>query len=533
LIQDSSLGSGRFEQIESHVETCSSCQDVLEQLTADDIPSGSTLPDLEPSGYRVYRLLGSGAYGDVWLAQDLNLPRVVAVKTLRLSADPKRREQALEMLRRDAHVLTDVNHPNIVRVHAWLTVNEHHYLVMQHVSGGSLADLLSSEGPLNWQRAARYVADVGEGLLEVHARGIVHRDVKPANILWDASRDEALLTDFGIAARLSDPVSVSGSIPYMAPEAFDGRVLPSLDVYSLAATFFHLVTGTVPFPGSRIGDLKDQIRRGLADPDPRCTGLPEPLEQIIRAGLTVEPGQRPGLKEFVSSVRGALNRLMVDAFAMGVRPAASVPSTELSTGTGPKPPREPTTVWQPPRRAPVDVRVVVSRQVGQATFEPVAATHSRQVSGRVTRDMKKVPPPPDQVRLRSGDRVQVEVSTDRPGYLTVWNVGPTGTLNLLYPDGSPQNPSLQLLIEANRPLHVLDVVMTPPSGRERLFAIWSRQPLPLRLDQLHSLVAQREKESPASRPYVATRDMKRVEQSVQQLRAEDWHAVVVELDHVP
>ena len=121
--------------------------------------------------------------------------------------------------------MTQVEHPNVVRVYAWVTVHDHHYLVMQYVSGGSLADLLKSEGPLDWQRAARYVADVGEGLLEVHARGIVHRDVKPANILWDPRKDEALLTDFGVAAHLADPAAVAGSIPYMAPEAFDGRCL--------------------------------------------------------------------------------------------------------------------------------------------------------------------------------------------------------------------------------------------------------------------------------------------------------------------
>ena len=97
---------------------------------------------------------------------------------------------------------------------------------MQYVSGGSLSDLLKSEGPLDWQRAARYVADVGEGLLEVHARGIIHRDVKPANILWDPRKDEALLTDFGIAARLTDPANVAGSIPYMAPEASMAVCLP-------------------------------------------------------------------------------------------------------------------------------------------------------------------------------------------------------------------------------------------------------------------------------------------------------------------
>ena len=80
-------------------------------------------------------------------------------------------------------------------------------------------------------------------------------------------------------------------------------------------------------------------------------------------------------------------------------------------------------------------------------------------------------------------------------------------------------------------MHIVDVEMTPPAGHERLFAVWTRQPLPLRLDQLHSLVERKHGDSPASRPYVATRDMKRVQQSVQQLRPEDWHAVVLELDH--
>ena len=111
----------------------------------------------------------------------------------------------------------------------------------------------------------------------------------------------------------------------------------------------------------------------------------------------------------------------------------------------------------------------------------------------------------------------------------MFNVGPAGHLNLLYPD--PLSADSPALVEAHRPLNISDVEMTPPAGRERLFAVWTRQPLSLRLDQLHSLVAPEKGESPASRPYVATRDMKRVQQSVQQLRAEDWHAVGLELDH--
>ena len=324
--------------------------------------------------------------------------------------------------------MTQVEHPNVVRVYAWLTVHDHHYLVMQYVSGGSLADLLKSEGPLDWQRAARYVADVGEGLLEVHARGIVHRDVKPANILWDPRRDEALLTDFGVAARLADPAAVAGSIPYMAPEAFDGRVSPSLDVYSLAATFFHLVTGSQPFPSSRIADLKSEIRRGLPDPDPRCVGLPEPLERIIRAGLTADPERRPGLKEFVSDVAGNVESAPGRFIHDEPRPARAGPLDRACAGSRPKPSGGPTTEPEPPQRpAPVDLRLIVSRQVSPHSFVPVAATHPQPRPGRVTRDMKKVPPSPDQVRLRTGDRVRIEVGSDRPGFLTVFNVGPTGT----------------------------------------------------------------------------------------------------------
>ena len=529
LIQDDSLSPEQVEWIADHVETCQSCQALLEGLTDEEVPAGTTMPELP--GYRIYKYLGAGAFGEVWLAQDLNLPRVVAAKTLKVGVRRNGHARALEALRKDAHLMTQVEHPNVVRVHAWETVHDHHYLVMQYVSGGSLADLLKREGPLDWQRGGRYVADVGEGLLEVHARGIVHRDVKPANILWDMRKDEALLTDFGVAAHLADPAAVAGSIPYMAPEAFDGQVSPSLDVYSLAATFFQLVTGSAPFPSPSIDVLKAEIGRGLPDPDPRCAGLPEPLERIIRAGLTADADRRPGLKEFVSELRGTLNQLLVDSFAMSQRMARPDHTTEVATGAKPKPFGGPTTEPDLHQPGPVDLRLIVSRQVNPYSFVAVAATHPQPRPGRVTRDMKKVPPSPDQVQLRTRDHVRIEVGCDRPGFLTVFNVGPTGTLNLLYPDGDSQHVNTPSPIEPNRPLHIIDVEMTPPAGRERLFAVWTRQPLPFRLDQLHSLVERKNGDSPASRPYVATRDMKRVQQSVQQLRPEDWHVVVLELDH--
>jgi serine/threonine protein kinase len=521
LIQDDSLKPDEMERIEAHVEFCAFCQEVLDQMDNDDEPPGTTMPFLH--GYRVYKFLGAGAFGEVWLAQDLNLPRVVALKTLRVRTAGLEQAQALEALRQDAFLMTQVEHPNIVRVHAWLNERDRHYLIMQYVSGGSLSDLLRNEGPLDWQRAARYVADVSEGLLQAHARGIVHRDVKPANILWDSLRDEAVLTDFGIASRLAAPANIAGSIPYMAPEALDSKIAPSLDVYSLSATLFHLVTGSLPFPEMTIATLKEQIRRGLPDPDPRCTGLPEPLERIIRDGLTSRPEVRSSLKDFVTRLRGTLNQLLADSLTMSQQPSTSIPSTELTPGAGSRPPAGPTTVPEPFQPAPVDVRLIVSRQVGPHLFVPVAATHPQPPPSRLTRDMKKVPATPEQVCLRTGDRVRVELLADREGYLTVFNIGPTGNLNLLYPESGLTGSASRIL--PGRPVHIFDVVMTPPTGRERLFAVWSRQPL--HIEQLSSLV----EAAGVSTPYRATRDMKRVHQSIRQLGPDGCRVVALELDH--
>ena len=276
---------------------------------------------------------------------------------------------------------------------------------------------------------------------------------------------------------------------------------PALDVYSLASTLFHLVTGSQPFPGKGISDYKEQIAQGLPDPDSRCCGLPAPLERVIRAGLKASPEERPELREFVAMLRGSLNQLMADTLS------------------------EPKDASRP--QGPVSLRLNVKRLINGGRHELVATTHPQP--DRLTRDMKRVPRTPDQVSLRTGEQVRIEAVADRPGYLTVFNVGPAGHLNLLYPDPSSANSPAP--VEAHRPLNISDVEMTPPTGRERLFAVWTRQPLSLHLDQLHSLVAPAKGDPPASRPYAATRDMKRVQQTVQQLKAEDWHAVGLELDH--
>ncbi len=441
-----------------------------------------SMPDPFPGEFRLVQQLGEGAFGKVWLAEDLEVGRFVALKLLK----PPREALAdrLAALRNEARLLGSVRHPNVVQIHAVRPSGQDYYLVLQYVAGGSLAARLKKEGPLPWQQAARYVADVSEALLEVHARGIVHRDVKPDNILWDAEKDEAVLTDFGISCRLANPTAVAGTIPYLAPEAFEGQVAPGLDVFALAATLFRLTTGAVPFPASSVLGHIGAVLDGLPQPDPRCAALPPPLQHLLRQALAAEPRQRPGLAQFVQVLRGTLNQLLTD--------------TLLLPGT-----------------ATVGLQLVVARERGDALLAPLPA-HRPTAAG------------PDQIQLRMGDRIRVQVQADRDGYVTVFNIGPTGNFHLLCPVQAPGAAAAQWL-RANEPLDVLEVSVTPPAGRERLAAVWTRAPL--LPDQLHNLAGQWG--AFVSQPYRATRDLVRVQQSVQQLSREDWRAVVVELQTQP
>jgi serine/threonine protein kinase len=476
-----------------------------DKIQVPPVPKAVSLPDPFPGEFRLLSVLGEGACGKVWLADDLKLARQVALKTLKLPATSTLGPQVLAALRQEAQVVARLQHPNIVKVYAWREARGEYYLVLQFVAGGSLADRLKKEKTLDWQQAARFLADVGEALLEAHKCGVVHRDIKPANILWNAEKDEALLTDFGVSAHLAEPGTVAGTPNFMAPEAFQGRATAASDVFSLAVSLYQLLTGELPFRGTTREEHIQSIEQGLPDPDPLCEVMPEPVERIIRSGLAALPERRPALPEFVTMLRSSLNQLLTDSLV------SSDPASEA---------------LQVPDR-PVDLRLIVSRQEPDGTYKQVASTHPKP--GALSRDMKKVPRPPKQVCLSTGDRVRIEVVADREGYVTVFNVGPTGNLNLLYPEELPGNGGSPPRVVPHQPRTLVDVELTPPAGGERLFAVWSRVALPMRLDQLPSLV---DKVGVApTRPYQATRDLKRLQHSVQHLSAEDWRVVVLALDH--
>jgi serine/threonine protein kinase len=441
-------------------------------------------PEPFPGEFRLLERLGGGGFGVVYKALDLSpLGRHVALKFL--SPHPPL-ARSLPALRNEARLLASVRHPNIVQALAWkTTANGLPCLVMEFIPGGSLGALQRSHGPLPWPRAARYIADIAAGLGCLHEKGIIHRDIKPDNLLLDNQLDEALLTDLGIAARLSEGPPSAGTLPYMPPEAFDGHVSPGLDVYGLAASLFCLLTGEPPFPGGSPVALIAACRDGLPSNDPRLLGTPASLEALVRGGLAADLSARLSLSEFSSRLRAELNRLLADALACP---------------------------------GPASLCLVVSRQVGPA-FVPAVA--SSPPSGP-TRDMQRVPQEPQRATVYTGDRVRVKVEASEAGHVTVFNVGPTGNLHLLTATQQPIRPG--------EPLHVLDVVLTPPAGLERLFALWTRAPLPLRPEGLRSLV---EKGGlPTAGAYRATRDLALVKEAFAKLPPDGRAASVLELRHL-
>jgi serine/threonine-protein kinase len=459
-------------------------------------PAPATYPDPLPGEFRILQALGEGTFGKVWLADDLHLGRQVALKTLHFPADAD--SSALAALRKEANILAGLRHSNIVQVYAWRQSGNEHYLVLEYVPGGSLADLLKKEGPLPWQRAARYIATAAEGLREVHERGIVHRDIKAGNLLWDAQADEAKLSDFGVAGTLGVTRTVAGTPVFMAPEALQGRATAASDVYALAATLFHLVTGELPFSGTTWDEVVAGQKRGLAERDERFCPVPARLEGVIRAALAANPGDRTALSAFIDLLWAAINHTLVDELGKPAGEGAAA--------------------------APVQMRMEISRKVG-ASWQRVATTHPQ--ADPLSRDVRRVPPRPPQMRVRTGEPLRLEVEVDRSGYLAVFNVGPTGHLNLLYPVAEyGDSPTVQ----ARQVVSFDDLVLDGPAGRERMFAVCSSKELPVSEQELRSLTKVVEQATEGSRASRSSRDIVRVRQAVQQAGC---RVVVLELDHEP
>jgi predicted Ser/Thr protein kinase len=247
--------------------------------------------------YTFEKPLGRGGMGVVLLARDVKLDRPVAIKVLppQLSADPEIRERFL----REARTAANLSHPNIVPIYSADEADGHAFFVMAYVDGESLGERVQARGPLPVADAVRYLREVAWALAYAHARGIVHRDVKPENILVERGSGRTLVTDFGIARveanpRLTQDGYVLGTVHYMSPEQVAGGPLDGRsDLYSLGVVGFYLLSGRLPFDEPTIpAALVAQATRPAPELRSVAPDVPAAVAAVIDRCLLKRPDDR-------------------------------------------------------------------------------------------------------------------------------------------------------------------------------------------------------------------------------------------------
>jgi serine/threonine-protein kinase len=300
--------------------------------------------------YQLIELLGRGGMGEVWRAHDTSIGRTVALKMLlpHFSQDPEFEQR----FRREARAAARLDDPHVVPIYDVGEIDGRLFVTMQLIDGQELQTLLDA-GPLEAERAVHVVEQIASALHSAHQVGLVHRDVKPSNILLTAG-DFAYLIDFGIARAAGDTALTSasttiGTWAYMAPERFNaGEIQPSSDVYALACVLYQCLTGELPFPGTTF----EQVAVGhMVTPPPKPSeendSVPTAMDEVIAAGLAKQPAERyPSTVELAAAARRAITEPVTQMPPTATDPAHTQPwhsSSESPTapahlGAIPRPP---------------------------------------------------------------------------------------------------------------------------------------------------------------------------------------------------
>jgi len=429
-------------------------EDKVLGFLADHLPfleSDSGLhPQPLPDRLKFVRLLGRGGTGEVWLADDLQLERPVAIKTLRRD---RLKAGAVDNLRTEARTIAGLLKnrrigQNVVNIYDWISRQDNCYLVMEYIDGGTFGRRVKRFGPLHWFPAVRYITEIGDALTVVHEQELIHRDIKPENILWSISDDRAVLSDFGIAAQRVDWGEACGTTGYVAPEVHYGRNSPGSDVFALAASLFYLLTAEPPFPAKNWMDGMRLASRGLDHSDPRLAEIPALIRDGLLAALHPLANCRPTLPDFVQILRTSA----AESLGESVAPEKAADNIDVSVD-----------VWSdgvemPPEASPPDTGGSV----------PV-------------------------YRMQTGCRVTARFHSRSGGYLTLLNVGSSGNASVI--PLSEQNPSCPI-----EPGGARDVtfVLNPPAGTDQLVGILTGEDPQLAPEQwLHFLDSRELPEEPA------------------------------------
>lgn len=336
------LDRAGHDTIEQHLDTCIVCSravETLDAMTPAPFPVGTSLPTQGPAiddsfrhliasvkamrtgnstvaglgrgavlgNYELLEPLGAGGMGRVFKAWHRRLQRVVALKLL--APELLRSEAARARFRREAHAAARLSSPHVVAVHDAGEDAGHDFLVMEYIEGQSLAERVKAKGSLPVADAVRYAQQATRGLSHAHAAGIIHRDVKPANLLLDRTGTVKVL-DLGLARRPEEAGDVTtsgvvvGTAGYMAPEqAFDTRQVDHrADIYGLGCTLYFLLTGKPPFEGpTALETLLAHRERAIPSVRVSRPDCPVRLDRLVHAMMAKRPEDRPATMEAVAS----------------------------------------------------------------------------------------------------------------------------------------------------------------------------------------------------------------------------------------
>src|SRR3954454_8731162 len=278
--------------------------------------------------YRLVELLGQGGMATIFRARDGQLERDVAVKVLRpeYGADP----DFVARFRHEAQSVASLNHPGIVAVYDYGTDPAGPYIVMELVDGEDLASIIRRSGPLPPRQAARVSSQVARAIAAAHDRGLVHRDVKPGNIL--VTRDGRVkVTDFGIARALAEsaltlPGTTLGSVHYFSPEQARGEsATPASDIYSLGIVLYELLTGKRPWEGDSAAAIATaRLTGSVPNPSSVRSGIPPALDAIDQRALAQQPQDRFGS---AGEMADALDGYLAEDRSAAAAPGRGAPGT--------------------------------------------------------------------------------------------------------------------------------------------------------------------------------------------------------------
>jgi len=304
------------------------------------------------AGCRVEEVIGHGDMGIVYRAEELALQRPVALKVIR----PEHSEEARfrERFRRESRVAASIDHPNVIPILEAGEQDGQLFITMRLVEGTDLRALLASEGGLDPLRAARMIRQVGAALDAAHARGLVHRDVKPANVLL-ARGDHVYLSDFGLAKRsdegggLTRQGSIVARAEYVAPEQVLNDIADALtDEYALGCLLYEALTGDAPFAGAGGGAMMAHVDAPPPAPSERRRDLSIQFDEVVRRAMAKDPEERfpsaGDLGEAALVAAGGLRRARAEsvvatgaALPSGIRPMPTAEQVAAAGGESPVP----------------------------------------------------------------------------------------------------------------------------------------------------------------------------------------------------